>query len=97
MIKDRRKLLARFLKKVWSVPKTKPTRTVQREQRIIDITARRFGIAQNQQFPLEAIIIMADRKVSTAIEQYTRLARAAEDNNISVRQAYDHCVLGKEL
>lgn len=68
-----------------------------REQRIVDITARRFNIQPNQQFPLRAIILMADLGVTKAKEQYYKLAQAAEHNNISVSQAYNHFVLGKKL
>lgn len=67
------------------------------DTRIIHITARRFGLTEGQQFPLAAIILMADKGVTKAKEQYNKLAQAAEFNNISVRQAYDHFVLGKEL
>jgi hypothetical protein len=96
-LQNRHKLLPIFLKQVWSVPKTKPTRTAQREQRIIDITARRFGTIEGKQFPLQAIILMADKGVKEARKQYYKLAQVAELNNISVHQAYDHFVLGKEL
>lgn len=96
-LQNRHKLLPIFLKQVWSVPKTKPTRTEQREQRIIDITARRFNVQPEQQFPLRAIILMADKKVRKAQEQYVKLYQAAKYNNISISQAYNHFVLGKEL
>ena len=96
-LRNRHSLLPIFLKQVWSVPKQKPTRKAERDQRIIDITARRFNIQPDQQFPLEAIIIMADRGVTKAKEQYAKLYQAAKYNNISIRQAYAHFVLGKEL
>ncbi len=96
-LKNRHKLLPIFLKQVWSVPKQKPTRKAERDQRIIDITARRFNVQPEQQFPLEAIIIMADRGVTKAKEQYAKLYQAAKYNNISIRKAYDHFVLGKEV
>ena len=67
------------------------------DNRIIHITAKRFGLSQGQQFPLEAIILMADKGVIQAQKQYHKLAQAAEQWNISVREAYNHFVLGKEL
>lgn len=96
-LRNRHSLLPIFLKQVWSVPKQKPTRKAERDQRIIDITARRFNVQPEQQFPLEAIIIMADRGVTKAKEQYAKLYQAARYNNISIRKAYDYFVLGKEV
>lgn len=74
-----------------------PERQAKHDTRIIQITARRFGLSEGQQFPLEAIIIMADRGVTKAKEQYAKLYQAAKHNNISIRKAYDHFVLGKEV
>ena len=67
------------------------------EERIIRITAMRFKVQPNEQFPLQAIIKMADLGVRQAIDQYNKLSMAAESLNISIRDAYDHFVLGKEL
>ena len=67
------------------------------DNRIIYITARRFDLSEGQQFPLEAIIIMADRDVTKAKEQYHKLAQAAQELGISIREAYHNFVLGKGL
>ena len=65
------------------------------DTRIIHITAKRFNVPKGQQFPLEAIIIMADKGVVEAKKQYNKLAEIAQQWNISVRQAYNQFVLGK--
>jgi len=55
-----------------------PVQQAKYDQRIIDITARRFNLQQGDPFPVEAIVRMALKGVREAIRQYNRMAGAIE-------------------
>jgi len=55
-----------------------PEQQAKYDQRIIDITARRFNLQPGDPFPVEAIVRMALKGVREAIRQYNRIAGAVE-------------------
>lgn len=84
-------ILKSFRSTVNNIPrhKQKSKDKKQRDERIMRITARRFNVKQGEQFPLPAIIKMADLKVDAAVRHINNIKVIADENNISLRKAFE--------